>query len=386
MSDPLAIYIHVPFCRAKCRYCDFFSITDLSMIEPFVNAVTREIEQKRETDRRVHTVYVGGGTPSLLEVRRIEKLLGAVRQCFDVADDAEVTVEVNPGTVDKSWFSDLAATGVNRVNIGVQSFDDQKLEFLGRVHSAGTARKSVEAAFDAGIGNIGMDLIYCVPNEDVQAWFTDLETACGFGPSHLSCYTLTFEKGTPLFRMMEAGRADPMDKESVAGRFKATSRFLTENGWFHYEISNFAKGEENRSRHNTTYWRNLPYTGFGPGAHSYDGIGRSWNRNDVSRYIRDLGAGKKPDGGSETLSNRQQLLETAMLGLRTREGMDIKEAESLVGTDFYTFFNPFAETLENRGMAVSGEGRFFLTLEGMCRLDDIVSSFADRILSATFSS
>ena len=386
MSDPLAIYIHVPFCRAKCRYCDFYSVTDLSMIEPFVNAVTREIEQKRETDRRVHTVYFGGGTPSLLEVRRIEKLLGAVRQCFDVADDAEVTVEVNPGTVDKSWFDDLAAIGVNRVNIGVQSFDDQKLEFLGRIHSADTATRSVEDAFDAGIGNVGMDLIYCVPTEDTPAWLADLQTACSFRPSHLSCYTLTFEKGTPLYRMMETGKTVRMDREEIARRFAATSRFLTEDGWLHYEISNFARGEKNRSRHNMTYWRNLPYTGFGPGAHSFDGWTRSWNLSDVSRYIRELASGKKPSAGSETLSTQQRLLETAMVGLRTREGMDLKETESLVGMDFHAFFRPFSGELENRGMAVSEEGRFFLTLEGMCRLDDIVSAFADRILSATFSS
>ena len=386
MSDPLAIYIHVPFCRAKCRYCDFFSITDLSMINPFVNAVTREIEQKRETGRRVHTVYFGGGTPSLLEVRRIEKVLETVANCFDVAGNAEVTVEVNPGTMDKSWFDDLAAIGVNRVNIGVQSFDDQKLEFLGRIHSADEARKSLEAAFDAGNCNVGMDLIYCVPNEDIHEWFADLETALHYGASHLSCYTLTFEKGTPLYRMMETGKTVQMDTEEIARRFAATSRFLTENGWLHYEISNFARGEKNRSRHNMTYWRNLPYTGFGPGAHSFDGWTRSWNLSDVSRYIRELEAGKKPSAGSETLTGRQRLLETAMVGLRTREGMDLKETESLVGMDFHAFFRPFSGELENRGMAVSEEGRFFLTLEGMCRLDDIVSAFAGRILSATFSS
>lgn len=386
MSDPLAIYIHVPFCRAKCRYCDFFSVTDLSMIEPFVNAVTLEIQQKRETGRRVHTVYFGGGTPSLLEVRHIEKILGVVANSFDVAGDAEVTVEVNPGEVEKNWFADLSAIGVNRVNLGVQSFDDRKLEFLGRIHSADTARRSLEAAFDVGIGNFGMDLIYCVPTEDIRSWLADLKTACSFYPSHLSCYTLTFEKGTPLYRMMEAGETACMDREEVSRRFSATFRFLTEEGWLHYEISNFARGEKNRSRHNMTYWRNLPYKGFGPGAHSFDGWTRSWNLSDVSRYIRELEAGKKPSAGSETLTGRQRLLETAMVGLRTREGMDLKETEALLGMDFHAFFRPFSGELENRGMAVSREGRFFLTLEGMCRLDDIVSAFADRILSATFSS
>jgi len=386
LSDPFACYIHVPFCRAKCRYCDFFSITDLTLIDPFVDALIREIQQKKAKERRVHTVYFGGGTPSLLGASQIEKLLDAVKQCFDMAQDAEVTVEVNPGTVTQNWFADLASIGVNRVNIGVQSFDDEKLEFLGRIHSADGAKKSVEAAFDAGIGNVGMDLIYGVPNEDMQAWFTDLSTACGFHPKHLSCYTLTFEKGTPLYRMMEAGTTSPMDKEKVVGRFKATSRFLTENGWLHYEISNFARKEKMRSRHNMTYWRNLPYTGFGPGAHSFDGGTRSWNRSDVSRYVRDLTGGKKPDVVEEFLTVRQRLLEMAMVGLRTREGIDLKETENLLGTDFHTFFNPLVQKLESRKMAVSKEGRFFLTLEGMCRLDHIVSAFADRILSATFSS
>ena len=381
MSDPLAIYIHVPFCLAKCRYCDFFSITDLSMIEPYVDALLREIGQKKERRRRVCTVYFGGGTPSLLEVGHIEKVLGAVAKCFDLAVDAEVTVEVNPGTVNKSWFSDLASIGVNRVNIGVQSFDDEKLEFLGRIHSADSARQSVEAAFDAGIGNIGMDLIYCMPKEEKNAWFEDLETALRFDICHMSCYTLTFEKGTPLCRMMETGKSVPMDREKMAERFKATSRFFTQRGWLHYEISNFARGEESRSRHNMTYWRNLPYKGFGPGAHSYDEICRSWSSGDVARYVRDLGAGEKPETVTETLTMRQRLLEIAMVGLRTREGICLEKMENLLGTDFHTFFNPLARKLENEGMAVSAEDRFHLTLEGMCRLDDIVSAFAGRILT-----
>lgn len=386
MSDRLACYIHVPFCRAKCRYCDFFSITDPSLIESYVEALLLEIKQKRERGRRVHTVYFGGGTPSLLAVGHMEKILDALGQGFGVAQDAEVTVEVNPGTVEKRWFADLAGLGVNRLNIGVQSFDDEKLEFLGRIHSADTARKSVEAALDAGIGDIGMDLIHCVPNEEKTAWFTDLETALRLAPSHLSCYTLTFEKGTELYRLMETGKTAPMEREEVAERFKATSRFLTQKGWLHYEISNFARTEENRSRHNMTYWQNSPYTGFGPGAHSYDGGTRSWNRSHVSRYIRDLASGEKPSAVEETLSTRQRLLETAVVGLRTRQGMDLYELEHLLGADFHSFFHPLPGQLETRGMAVSKKGRFYLTLDGMCRLDDIVSAFADRILSATFSS
>ncbi len=351
-----------------------------------MDALVREIRQRGKKDCRVETVYLGGGTPSLLGPRLVEKILGAVFTCFDLPENPEVTVEVNPGTVDRGYFDDLLSIGVNRVNIGVQSFDDEKLGFLGRIHSAREGKRAVESALDAGIGNTGMDMIYCIPSEDAGLWAGDLATACSYSPAHLSCYTLTFEKDTCLYRMMKQGRTRPMDKESAADLFMDTVRILTKAGYLHYEISNFAKDAASRSRHNMTYWRNSPYLGFGAGAHSFDGAARYWNRKNVHRYIRELEAGKKPDFVSEALTTEQKLLEAVMLGLRTMEGIDVNLMERLLCMDFSTFFSPLPQRLEQNAMAVSGRDGFRLTPKGMCRLDSIVSGFADRILAATFSS
>lgn len=369
------IYIHVPFCLRKCPYCDFYSTDDLSGLPSYTDALIREMAMRTESvpGAVFDTVYLGGGTPSVINPSVTEQILQSAHRYFYILPDAEITMETNPGTITEESLAGYKAAGINRLNIGVQSFNDDNLAFLDRIHSAGQAAEALHAAKRAGFDNIGLDLIYGLPGQNKKSWQKDLAAAAAFSPSHISCYMLTFEPGTKMAADKEAGRLEPLSEDRVSAMFIQASKFLSGRGYEHYEISNFAASREYRSCHNRKYWLNAPYIGLGPAAHSYVEPERSWNFRSVEDYIEGVADNRLPTEGSEHLTSSQMMIEAIYLGLRQAEGIDIFGFEKRFGVDFENMFRPATAPLVRSGqMEIDGEG-CRLTRQGMLYLDTIVN-------------
>ncbi|OHE23109.1 MAG: hypothetical protein A2X92_01175, partial [Syntrophus sp. GWC2_56_31] len=337
-DEPPGLYIHIPFCLSKCAYCGFYSITDRSEIPAFRSALHREMDLYRGWTASFDTLYIGGGTPSVLPEGDLEGLIIDIQTTFTIATGAEITIEANPADINDTLLTSLRRAGVNRLNIGIQSFDDGILALLGRRHNKKQAEAAVRAARRAGIENIGIDLIYGLPGQEgvpgqgMDAWLSTLRTAVALNPDHLSCYQLTLEEGTPLAERCSRGEVVLPEEALQADFFCNTSAFLEENGYLHYEISNFARpGRE--SRHNRKYWNHASCLGLGPAAHSFDGRRRWWNHRSVETYGEDLAVGKPPVADSELLSDEQLRLEALFLGLRTRRGIHLADFKNRYGQD-----------------------------------------------------
>lgn len=378
MTNP-GIYIHIPFCVRKCRYCDFYSVADASLHEPFVMALIKEIEGAVPFPEPPDTVYFGGGTPSLLDPKAISTVLDAARRKFSLPDHAEVTLEANPGTVTLDKLRAYRDAGINRLNIGVQSFNDRVLSFLGRCHSGREARQAILWAREAGFKNIGLDLISGVPDQALQDWWETLGAGLAFHPEHFSCYMLTYEPGTPLDRLRASGSIEPVDEDSAAAFFDTTLGVLSDAGYEHYEISNFARHRDLRSRHNQKYWDHTPYIGFGPAAHSFSGKQRRWNISDVSTYIKRMEEGRSTVDETETLTAEQFMVETIYLGLRTGDGIDLARFEKNFGTSFQNRFSSLIKLLLEEDFLTMADGRCALTRRGMRFHDFITARFVDEI-------
>ncbi len=380
MSENKGLYIHIPFCVRKCPYCDFYSISDLSLKKNFITALAGEIQLRSDLRNKFDTIYLGGGTPSLIDPDDIEKILVLINKSFPITSDSEITIEINPGTVDKEYFSNIKAIGINRINLGIQSFQENKLKFLKRIHSADQAKKTVDRAINAGFKNIGLDLIYGLPGENKQAWIADINAALDFSPSHLSCYMLTYEPGTKMYNDRQNGIITPLNEDITADLFMATSLHLTENyGFSHYEISNFASDKTTRSIHNQKYWSGISYLGLGPSAHSFDTKTRSWNLKDVKTYVELIKTGKLPVLDKEILNCQQKTVEMVMLGLRTSDGINFKKFTNLTGKNFISYFKSILENLELKTMGIIDKENFHLTLKGMLFLNSITALFANKI-------
>ena len=379
MSEKKSIYIHIPFCVKKCFYCDFYSVENQSLQSDYTRTLVNEIKLKSCSNSNFSTIYFGGGTPSTLSISHIEQILSALYKNFRIDKNSEITMEVNPGTIDKNYLAGLKTLGVNRLNIGVQSFQDDKLKFLGRIHSAKQAEKAIEFSKNAGFKNIGIDLIYGIPHQDEQAWLKDLNKAISYKLSHLSCYMLTFENNTPLHNQFKQGLIKPVSKETLFSFFITTSNTLKKNNYIHYEISNFASNLENRSKHNRKYWNQTPYIGFGASAHSYDNKTRSWNHADIKKYIAELNKNILPIAGKETLSKEQQIIEMIMLGLRTSPGIDLIKFKKDFDKDFLTHFSNILTQLEKEKFYKPDTNRCALTQKAWCYLDNIIKLFVDFI-------
>jgi len=362
---PAGLYFHIPFCRRKCPYCDFYSRTDLATLPAFLDALQREVALRADPALGVDTVYFGGGTPSLCPPEAVGEILALAGVCFDLHEPLEVTLEANPGTVDVETLRGLRDAGVNRLNLGVQSFRDAGLQFLGRIHNRHQALAAIAQARTAGFENLGLDLIYGLPGQTLSDWRSDLAQALSFRPAHLSCYILTFEPGTPMACDMQAGRLNPPGEDRVAALFEATAAVLTEAGYDHYEISNYARNPDLRSRHNMKYWHFSPYLGFGPGAHSYRAGVRSWNLADLELYLQRSADGRRPPGGKEELSVEQQVLEALLLGLRLKEGFAIAAFEKRFGVAVEETFGRVLSQLAGEGCLADLPGRCALTVKGM---------------------
>jgi oxygen-independent coproporphyrinogen III oxidase len=331
MSEPngnkrfSGLYIHVPFCRSKCPYCDFYSHTDLSLIIAWVKALENEIGIYKDQFLGFDTFYLGGGSPSVLSEEQMDSLFELLFNQFRFEQGSEITIEVNPNDLNPNKLKELLALGINRISLGVQSFDEQELILLGRRHTAEEAVSALKWIRETGFTNIGIDLIYGLPGQSGGQWISSLEKALTFRPEHLSCYQLTISKGTRFWGLKEKGDIQPISEKEEEAFFLATSNFLKDHGYIHYEVSNFAREENYFSRHNHKYWQRVPYLGLGPSAHSFQGNRRWWNVRSVRQYCRILDGGKMPVEDQEELTPEQVQLETISLGLRTRAGVDLDE-------------------------------------------------------------
>jgi oxygen-independent coproporphyrinogen-3 oxidase len=381
-STPGGLYAHIPFCRRKCAYCDFYSITDLGLKTAFLDALAREIAVADPLPLVFDTIHIGGGTPSVLEPAEVGGILDALAAKFPLVEPVEITIEANPGTLNAAKLAGYRRVGVNRLNIGVQSFRSHPLEFLGRIHTASEAGQTIEWARAAGFDNLGIDLIYGLPGQSRRDWRQDLSRAVAFAPEHIACYMLSVEPGTPLADRLEAGRFKPAADSRAAELFLLTSEFLEERNFLHYEISNFARrgaagGAARVSRHNSKYWSYAPYLGFGPAAHSFVPPLRFWNLRDVGGYVARAGEGLKPLEGDEVLDARQQMTEFIMLALRTSAGVDLGEFQRRFELDFLRAFGTVAEALAGQGLITMDGRRLAPTRRGMLYHDSVVAALTD---------
>ena len=366
------IYIHFPFCVKKCRYCDFYSITKRELIPEFIQALKREISLTGESpfsDLTFKSVYFGGGTPSLIKTPDIGDILSLLFGKFKFADNVEITLESNPGAADNREFEKLKNTGINRLSIGCQSFNDDELRLMGRIHTAKEAWEFTSLAKSV-FDNISIDLIYGLPGQTEELFLKNLHTAVNLKPNNISTYMLSWSDKTPLGRMIKTGKVPYPDQEIVSSMYLATHRFLINAGYQHYEISNFALNNR-KSIHNMGYWDHTPYLGLGPSAHSFYGSQRMWNIDNVFKYIRLLENHKKPAAGTEKLSQEQILLEKISLGLRTYRGVELD-----LLTDAFDIISDLIRT----GYAKKNNNRLILTPKGMLVADEIAARFAKTIL------
>jgi oxygen-independent coproporphyrinogen-3 oxidase len=317
------LYVHIPFCGSKCPYCDFYSINDDSLIPGYLAALDIEARLYRDQFPAFDSLYLGGGTPSWLGDAHLAQLMKTLRRCFQFGPDSEINLEANPEDITPDKLALFRDLGINRLSLGVQSFDEAELRFLGRRHTAARTRRALALIRAAGFANLGLDLMYGLPGQTLDAWRKTLKTALSFPPEHLSCYQLTLTDDTPMGRMAAAGQVRLPDEETQREFFLLTAGLLHERGYLHYEVANFAREERYRCRHNLKYWTHVPYLGLGPAAHSFDGRRRWWNFSSVEKYCAALNAGRPPVAGAETLTPAQIRLEALYLGFRTQEGVSL---------------------------------------------------------------
>jgi putative oxygen-independent coproporphyrinogen III oxidase len=365
------LYIHIPFCLSKCLYCDFYSLTSISAIPLFLDALFKEMEMYRNRFNPFDTVYIGGGTPSLLSPQQLESILISVQKNFDLISTPEITVETNPADLDQSSLESMREIGINRINIGVQSFGEKILNFLGRRHSVKQANSAIEASRKAGFHNIGLDLIYGVPAQDIESWLDTLKQAVAFSPEHISCYQLTLESKTPLGIRYQAGEFSLPGEELQYEFFMKTSEFLEDAGYIHYEVSNFALGTKYTSRHNQKYWDHSPYLGLGPAAHSFQSNRRWWNHPSLDRYLAAINAGNLPIEETEILTMEQLRLEALYLGLRTKKGVSFQDFENHYHYDLLTEKKEILDKLEEEGFISIQDGHLYPTKTGLAIADSL---------------
>jgi len=331
------IYIHIPFCSQRCSYCNFFSVVSINLLNEVIDAIIKEFSIRKDylKNEPVQTIYFGGGTPSLLTIQQIEKLLNTIYKNFPVEKNAEITFEANPDDLTEKYLSDLKKTGINRLSIGIQSFDDNKLKILNRRHNAFQAVEAVRVAQRSGFNNISIDLIYGLPFQSLIEWENDLDKAFSLPIQHLSAYALTFEEKTLLLKQKEKKLIEPADEELMIKMYELLLNKSNQNGFDAYEISNFSLPEF-YSRHNSSYWTQTPYLGIGPSAHSFNGFSRQWNVASIHKYIERI-MKNNSFFEQEILSLQDRYNEYVLLGLRTKNGINIVELEQNFGIELKNF-------------------------------------------------
>ena len=373
------VYIHIPFCKSFCSYCDFYRITDTSLIEDLVRALVAEVSLRTGylEGEEVETIYFGGGTPSLLSVGGTTAILEAVRDSFRVTGDPEITQEVNPDDVYEGYFRLLREAGINRVSLGVQSWDDKRLRFLGRRHNAGQSAQALELCCREGISNISADLIYGIPGMSVADLKSDLEKTLAFPVTHISAYHLTIEEGTRLGRMRKEGKLKETDEEVSNAQFTALANTCRDKGFIHYEISNFAR-EGFISRHNSSYWKQIPYLGIGPSAHSFDRRSRQWNVSDVKKYIKSISDSELPFEREE-LDRLTIFNEYVMTSLRTMWGIDLEYVETFYDKELHDYLVNLSDKYIRYGLMRREKNTLVLTDQGKMISDNIIAELLTEL-------
>ena len=373
------IYIHIPFCKKKCFYCDFYSITDGQTIGTYIQFLLKEIDLYRHYFKAepVESIYLGGGTPSLLHPSAVTEVLNKIYSYFLIKKNVEITLEINPGTVDAQKLIDYRQVGVNRLSIGVQSFHDEDLIFLTRIHNSLDALRCYDDARKAEFKNVSIDLIFGLPTQTKGSWNDNLNKALELLPEHISAYSLIIEEGTPLFKLIKSKQVTVVSEEIETEMMNLTIERLTSRGYSHYEISNYAKpGFE--SIHNSNYWNHSNYLGFGPSAHSYWNGKRWWNVRTVFSYYSRIKNGMMPIANGENLSRLQFANEMIMLGLRS-QGIDIDRLKSFFNFDGQPNFNRTIGNLINDQLVYISNNVLRLTTKGLLICDEVTNMLTSNL-------
>jgi oxygen-independent coproporphyrinogen-3 oxidase len=378
-----SLYVHIPYCRSKCPYCDFNShAATIWPEQEYTHALVTELERRsRESPwagENLATIFFGGGTPSLFAASSIAQIIDACDRIYGIEDGAEITLEANPGTVDSAKLRGLHHAGVNRISFGAQSFNDEILKFLGRLHDAEQTRCCARMALAAGFEHLNLDLMFAVPGQRFDDLLRDLEEAAALRPDHISCYNLTFEEGTPFYTALKRGRIRPLPHSTEARMYALARKRLAELGYTMYEISNYAR-PGGQCRHNLAYWHAQGYLGVGAGAHSYARCGpggrRWWNERTPVAYMARVRRDGVAETGSEVIDERTAAGEFVFLNLRLREGFALAEFERRFGRSFEDFFSTVLGRLFAGGLLVRENGRVCLSERGLELADTIAAEF-----------
>lgn len=367
------IYLHIPFCKQACNYCDFHFSTSMKMKVDFVKAIIQEIELRKDVfaNKFISSIYFGGGTPSLLSKEELDMIFEKLYKSFKINADAEITLEANPDDLNFDKILQLKATPINRLSIGVQSFRDEDLKYMNRAHTAIEALNSIKMAQDSGFQNITIDLIYGTPGMSNEDWKYNLRKSFALNLPHISSYALTVEEKTPLYYQILKKNIDPVDEQQSADQFKILIDEMLRYGYEQYEISNFCK-DNLYSKHNTSYWKKDHYLGLGPSAHSYFGNSRLWNLSNNVKYIKALSASQLPLV-QENLNTQDMYNEYVMTSLRTKWGCSLIEIEKDYSRSYLNYFKVQIEGHEMNGYIIENKGVYTLSEKGKLIADRITS-------------
>ncbi|WP_203227630.1 radical SAM family heme chaperone HemW [Calorimonas adulescens] len=369
------LYVHIPFCKRKCLYCDFNSYQSKEyLIDDYIDAVLKEADLYPNENGNIETVFIGGGTPTVLSSKQLLKLIGGLRDKFGIRDNVEFTVEANPGTVDRDKLSLLRDLGVNRLSFGVQSMDDRLLKILGRIHDVCDFMENFNEAKKLGFDNINVDLMFGIPGQALYGWIKTLEEVVSLQPEHISCYGLMIEEGTPYYKMYKDNRLSLPDEDTEREMYWKAVQMLESNGYLHYEISNFAKkGYE--CRHNIIYWCDKPYIGLGAGAHTYYKDYRFANELIPEKYIEFIRNNDNAFTQREYIDKRNEMAEFMFMGLRLINGIKLKEFEDRFGVSLYNAYDNRIAKLLKFGLIELQDDRVYLTKKGIDLSNQVFMEF-----------
>lgn len=367
------IYIHIPFCKKLCSYCDFYHINHYSDNQGFIEAIVKEAVMRKWylENETVSTIYIGGGTPSLLSVDQITLILEALHNNFKIDRDCEITIELNPDDVSQDLLRGLKDLNINRISLGIQSWRDADLKLLNRRHDASCAASALEETFKAGFDNVSVDLIYGIPGMTAKEWSSNLDITFSYGIRHLSAYHLTIEPGTIFWKLKEKGRFTEIDEDESNTLFNLLIEKAAGSGFIQYEISNFAK-EGYFSVHNSNYWKQVSYLGLGPSAHSFNGYSRQWNIRDVKKYIKGVRSGDLMFEREE-LDKKTRFNEYIMVSLRTMWGINLNYVEKVFDKEGYDYLINMAGKFVDYGLMKQEKNTLILTNQGIMISDNIIS-------------
>lgn len=367
------IYIHIPFCKTRCIYCDFYSTTHSELKERYIHALCRELEIRRQylQGEPIETIYFGGGTPSQLSGEDFQQVFDTIEKTYGMKQVQEITLEANPDDLTPQYVQTLAKLPFNRISMGLQTFDEATLRLLNRRHTAAQAITAIERCREAGFRNISIDLIYGLPGETAECWEHDLTQAIALNPEHISAYHLIYEEGTPIYKMLQQHRVSEVDEESSVHFFSSLIDRLTAAEYEHYEISNFCRPGY-PSRHNTSYWQGIPYLGCGPSAHSFNRREREWNIASLNKYLQGIESGERAYE-TEILDTTTRYNECIITSIRTSQGLSLTKLKEEFGTELWQYCLSMAAPSIKNGMLEEKEGNLRLTRKGIFISDSIMS-------------